>query len=262
MKSMQARWYHEGRLRPVRLIVIHDMEWPETVTAAEDCARMFATMDRQASAHICVDNDSAVRCVADSDTAWAAPGANADGLQLEIAGRARQSRAEWLDDYSKAALGQAAKVCAAWAAKYGIPVRRLTLGELKAGKKGFIGHIDATRAYGGSHTDPGQGFPWDAFLAMVDAELHGKPSPAPEPDKTWTETLVKTLPTLRPGDDAWDVKTLRWLLGARGYPPHDLLSKVYDDELKADVVTFQAAEKLDPDAVVGEKTWAALLRVA
>lgn len=259
MKTVQAKHYHKGRIRPVRLVVVHDMEWPETVSTAEDCAHMFATMTRQASAHVCVDNNSAVRCVADSDTAWAAPGANADGLQLEMAGFARQTRAQWLDAYSTAMLGQAAKVVAAWCKKYAIPARRLTAAELKAGHKGIIGHIDATKAYGGSHTDPGPGFPWDVFLDMVRVELGGDTSPK-APSKSWTETLMDDLPTLRPGDDNWDVKTLRWLLGARGYPPQDLLSKKYDPELKADVVTFQAGEELDPDAIVGEKTWAALLR--
>lgn len=261
MKSVKARHYHQGRLRPIRLVVIHDMEWAERPTTAEDCARMFATMDRQASAHVCVDNNSAVRCVADSDTAWAAPGANADGLQLEMAGFARQTRADWLDAYSRAMLGQAAKVAAAWCAKYNIPARRLSVAEVKAGKRGIIGHIDATKAFGGSHTDPGPGFPWDVFLDLVKQCLTGD-DPAPEP--TWTETLVNDLPTLRPGDESWDVKTLRWLLGARGYPPmdwlKDLVSKKYDDELKADVKTFQVAEKLTPDGIIGPKTWAKLLR--
>ncbi|MEU8270820.1 N-acetylmuramoyl-L-alanine amidase [Sphaerisporangium sp. NPDC049002] len=259
MKTVQARHYHRGRLRPVRLVIVHDMEWAETPTTAEDCARMFATMDREASAHVCVDNNSAVRCVADADTAWAAPGANADGLQLEMAGFARQSRAEWLDDYSTAMLGQAAQVVAAWCVKYGIPVKRLSLAEVKAGKRGIIGHVDATRAYGGSHTDPGSGFPWDVFLDLVKQCMKGD-TPSKEPSKSWTENVVNDLPTLRPGDENWDVKTLRWLLGARGYPPKDLLSKKYDDELKADVVTFQAGEKLDPDSIVGEKTWGKLLR--
>ncbi|MDH2424721.1 N-acetylmuramoyl-L-alanine amidase [Sphaerisporangium sp. TRM90804] len=80
------------------------------------------------------------------------------------------------------------------------------------------------------------------------------------PAFTWTEKLVKALPLLRPGDENWDVKTLRWLLGARGFPPQDLLSQKYDPDLKAGVIAFQKAEKLTPDSIIGEKTWAALLR--
>jgi N-acetylmuramoyl-L-alanine amidase-like protein len=260
MKTIQARWYHRGRLRPVRLIVIHDMEWAERPSTAEDCARMFATMSRQASAHICVDSDSAVRCVADADTAWAAPGANSDGLQLEMAGFARQSRAEWLDDYSQAMLGQAAKVVATWCAKYGIPARRLTLGELKAGQKGIIGHIDASRAYGGDHTDPGGGFPWDVLLELVRAELDGKPADI-EP-ASWTENLMTKLPDIRPGVKHKHVKTVRWLLGARGYPPRDLWSDVYapaDDDLRGRIDQFKTAHDLTPDGVWGEKCWQAAL---
>lgn len=109
----------------------------------------------------------------------------------------------------------------------------------------------------------GQRYPTECPASELQAWVNkGMPIDSPPPlETTWTETLVKDLPTLRPGDEAWDVKTLRWLLGARGYPPHDLLSRVYDDELKADVVTFQTGEKLDPDAAVGEKTWRALLRL-
>src|SRR5690349_17380268 len=65
VKTVQARHYTKGRISPIRLIVVHSMEWTETTTTAEDCARMFSTMTRQASAHVCVDSNSAVRCVAD-----------------------------------------------------------------------------------------------------------------------------------------------------------------------------------------------------
>jgi len=73
------------------VVVIHDIEGPEKVTSAESCARYFATMDdgRKASAHVCVDADSEVRCVPDEDTAFHAPGCNSDGLGIEHAGYKR-----------------------------------------------------------------------------------------------------------------------------------------------------------------------------
>ncbi|WP_162795159.1 hypothetical protein [Nonomuraea lactucae] len=37
--------------------MIHSMEFPEKGSTAEDCARMFATMTRQASAHVTVDSN-------------------------------------------------------------------------------------------------------------------------------------------------------------------------------------------------------------
>jgi N-acetyl-anhydromuramyl-L-alanine amidase AmpD len=171
MQVIRSKWYGEGRGGVnIRLVVIHDMEAPERSTTAENVARYFANLpaSNKASAHVCVDDNSAVRCVDDGDRAWHAPGANSDGLGLELAGYARQSRAEWLDTYSKAVLGQAATVTASWCRKYAIPVRRLTISEIKAGKKGIVGHRDISAAYRQTdHTDPGPNFPWDVFLGMV-----------------------------------------------------------------------------------------------
>jgi len=160
---------------PVRVIVIHSMEAPEGPQTAENVAAYFAKPSTKASAHICVDNNSEVRCVADEDTAWAAPGCNADGLQLELAGYARQTRKEWMDDYSLTMLGRAVKIVAAWCRKYSIPARRLTQAELRAGHKGLTSHADVSAVYKRSdHTDPGAGFPWDWFIKALQEELSGK----------------------------------------------------------------------------------------
>ena len=90
--------YYEGRQRALRLIVIHTMEAPETPTTAENIAAYFASGNVVASAHACVDQDSLVICLPMSDTAFAAPGANADGYQVEHAGYAAQDDAGWADD--------------------------------------------------------------------------------------------------------------------------------------------------------------------
>lgn len=157
-----------NKRRKVRLVVIHDMEWPETTTAAEDCARYFATTDRQASAHICVDSDSIIQCVRDNDVAWAAPGCNNDGIQIEMSGYARQSAAQWLDPYSILVINNAANATAQYCLKYSIPLRHLTNAELLAGRPGIIGHYQASEVYKrSSHSDPGPNFPWKFFMERV-----------------------------------------------------------------------------------------------
>jgi hypothetical protein len=168
----RARHFHEGRRRDIRLIVLHSMESAEKGDTAEDVARYFQTTDREASAHLCVDNNSIIRCVHDDDTAFAAKSANADGLHIEHAGRAAQSRAQWLDAYSKPTLELSAKAAAAWAKAYGIPVRRLNVDQVRAGLEGFTDHDTISRAYPGTgHTDPGPHFPWDTYLDMVRRHL-------------------------------------------------------------------------------------------
>lgn len=169
----KARWFTDvpaDKPRKVRLIVIHDMEYPEKNTAAEEVARYFATTDTKASAHICVDSDSIVQCVRDSDIAYAAPGANNDGIHIELAGYARQSAAEWDDAYSRALLDRAANATAQYCLKFGIPVCHMTNVQLQAGEKGIIGHYQASEVYKKSdHMDPGPTFPWEAFMEKVAA---------------------------------------------------------------------------------------------
>lgn len=165
---IRARHYGNTNGRSIRLVVIHDMEAPEYSTTAESIARYFASGKVVASAHLCIDSNSIVRGVDDNDVAYAAPGANNDGLQLELAGYARQTQAQWLDAYSKATLENAAKATAQYCLKYGIPIVRLTNAELKAGRKGIIGHVQASQVYRkSSHTDPGPNFPWSYFLQRV-----------------------------------------------------------------------------------------------
>lgn len=165
---LKAKHFYTGRQRKIRLIVLHTMESPEKGTTAEDVARYFQNIDREASAHLCIDNNSIVRCVHDADTAFAAKSANADGLHIEHAGKAGQSDEQWDDAYSRATLGLSAKAAAAWARAYDIPVRRLTPAQIKAGERGFCGHNDVQAAYPSSgHYDPGPNFPWTEYLQAV-----------------------------------------------------------------------------------------------
>lgn len=172
---VQARWYGQGPAeRQPRVIVIHDMEAPEKGDTAENVARYFATLGEatKASAHVCVDNNSAVRCVSDDDIAYAAPGANADGLQIELAGYGRQSAADWADDYSTAMLDIAAGIVAEWCERYAIPPTHLDNDELSSGARGIVGHFQVSAVYQRSdHTDPGVHFPWEHFLSRVSAHM-------------------------------------------------------------------------------------------
>jgi hypothetical protein len=134
--SQYRKWTAGGR-RPVRLVVIHDMEFPETARAAEVIAHDFATRTAKnpGSAHINVDNDSIVQCVKDNDIAFAAPGANRDGIQIELAGFGSQTREQWLDNYSEALLQRGADAAAQYCLKYGIPPIHITNQQLAAGAK-------------------------------------------------------------------------------------------------------------------------------
>ncbi len=162
--------------RAVRLIVIHSMEAPEKGETAENVAHFFATTDREASAHLCVDSDSTVRCVADDDVAFAAPGANADGVHLELAGFARQTEPEWLDAFGVLMLERAAVAAADYCIKYRIPARRLSNAELAdKANRGIVSHAQVSQVFKKSdHTDPGEGFPWAFFLDRVSRHVQAQ----------------------------------------------------------------------------------------
>jgi N-acetyl-anhydromuramyl-L-alanine amidase AmpD len=171
--EIPSRWYGHHRSSHVRVIVIHSTESPEATNGARNVARYFQTAKKAVSAHVVVDNKQAIRCVADNKAAWTAPGTNIDGLQIELVGTAKQSKYQWKDKYSTDMLKLAAKIAADWCFLYNIPVVKLTVPQLIAGKRGFVGHVDVSKAYKKSdHYDPGPNFPWPEFLKLVENEIN------------------------------------------------------------------------------------------
>ncbi|MEU4513140.1 peptidoglycan-binding domain-containing protein [Nonomuraea wenchangensis] len=254
-----------GRIAPIRVIVVHTMETGESSNVAENVAAYFARPSTNASAHLCVDNNSVVRCVADSDTAWAAPGCNSDGLQIELAGRAGQSKAQWADAYSKDLLDLAAGQVARWCRTYNIPARRLTRAQLRAGQRGIVGHADVSAVYKRSdHWDPGDNFPWSSFLARVNHHLDGsattakpatsKPTAKPSDWPAFPGRLLRYTPgkQLLAGADVttWQsrLKQLRYTITVDGQ---------YGPMTAAATKVFQRSKGLDDDGIVGPNTWRA-----
>jgi hypothetical protein len=169
--------YPNKRMFEMRYIVIHTMEAPEKPGTALAVAKWFSTLtDRKASAHYCIDPWNTIQCVRDTDIAWHAPGANGDGLGIELAGRAGQSVSDWNDEESKAILARATKLVAKLAKKYDIPIVRPTVSGILSKEKGICGHVDISRAFPSKtpqrdHWDPGPNFPWTEFLEGVRGEL-------------------------------------------------------------------------------------------
>lgn len=157
--------------RPVRLLVIHDMEFPEVITAAEDIGRYFQHPDKPSSAHIGVDSNSICQYVKDNNQAAGAPGANQDGIHIEFAGYGRETREQWLDPYGISMLALGSDAVAQYCLKYSIPPMHLTNAQLAdKTQKGIVGHVQVSQVYQLSdHTDPGPGFPWDYFIQSVRA---------------------------------------------------------------------------------------------
>ncbi len=165
---VKAKYIGEKRTKPVRVIVIHTAENPESEHAAEDLAKYGQNPDYPSSWHITVDSNSIIQCVPDSMIAYAAPGVNSDGIQIELAGRAGQNASDWDDDFSVAMIKLASDAVAQYCVKYDVPPVHLTNAQLLAGEQGIIGHYQASEVYKKSdHMDPGPNFPWERFIALV-----------------------------------------------------------------------------------------------
>lgn len=178
------RAYGTGRAGyAVRLSVVHYTAGSESRTSAEGGAAYDKTRLDGTSCHVFHDPDSSVQEVLRKDRSNSAfTEGNRLGIHHELCGTA-QTRAQWLDEASDAILWRAARAVAKDCKDFGLEPRRLSVSEVRRawtefpnGPRGICGHVDITYAFPGpgrSHTDPGDGFPWDVFLARVNQALGG-----------------------------------------------------------------------------------------
>lgn len=184
---VQAKHFRRGGNDKPTRIVVHRMEAPEKGDGAEACARYFQTVERPASAHLCVDNNSIVRCVADGDVAFHAP-PNAHSLGIEHAGIGEDWGAGGQFDTDMLRLS--ARAVARWCRQYDLPAVWLSPADLRAGKRGITSHFNVSQAWHQTtHTD-GKGFPVEKYLALVRSALN--PGAATGPTKTFEEVDVQT----------------------------------------------------------------------
>jgi len=172
---IRARYFTHAQLgRQVSLLVLHSMEHPEKPGTARAVAQWFASPDSpEASAHYCVDDREVVRCVEEQDVAWAAPGANQNGIHIEHAGYANQSERDWLDEYSLSMLRVSARLAADICVRHKIPARALAPVDLKNGLAGITTHAAISVAFRKSdHWDPGPSFPMSTYLGLVIAAIN------------------------------------------------------------------------------------------
>jgi len=151
------------KLSAIKLIVLHDMESTNAGGAAEGTGAWFERAASQGSTHYGVDNNSIQRYLDLTRISWGAPSVNTNGVHIEQMGKASWTRKQWLDK-AAGTLDRTAWLIARLHKRLGIPIRRLTDAELRAGKQGVTTHRQCSRVFGGTHTDPGTGYPFDHVL--------------------------------------------------------------------------------------------------
>lgn len=215
MKFVQAA-KHGGSQNQVNRIVIHGTVSPCVVGGARAVARYFQSSSAGGSAHYVVDPSETVACVRETTVAYHAP-PNTNTIGLELCDPQKGSSSRWRDANHEAMLERAAALVREVAARWNVPLRKLTVAQMKAGARGICGHVDVSKAFGQTdHSDPGSGFPWDHFMELV----HGEEE-EPEPKVVvkdgvpqWPGRTLKVGEPMQRGDD---VKTWQAKLAARGW---------------------------------------------
>jgi len=174
---------HSGGRPSNRLLVIHTSEG---ATTFRNLGNFLANPSSQVSYNCGCDDTSATEVgeyVQPDLTPWAAMAANSWGPHIccctPSGASANWSRQDWL------AHDNMLRACAAWlaeeAARYGVPLVKISSNDIAAGKSGVCGHGDCAAppaSAGGSHSDPGASFPWDVLIAYALGGADFPPIPA------------------------------------------------------------------------------------
>jgi hypothetical protein len=225
---------------PPLWIVVHTTEGSEGLRSAEDGAAYDKRRTDGTSTHYFHDQDTTVQCVLTKDRANAAKGTgNRRGIHHELCGRAAQNPTQWHDAASTGTLERFARQAARDAKRWNIPVRHLTVAQVRNFDRGFCSHSDITAAFGESdHTDPGRNYPWTETLNRVRAIMA---PPKPQEDEVSAADVTSALEQPRP------YKLAR--IKERGWSDTSLVVKV---EYIFEAMVAAGMIAADPDGVVDD----------
>jgi len=228
-------WYYPRRTREIQGIVVHTAEGGRE---ALGIAKYLAKVDRPASAHSIVDDESIINLLPDDCTAFHVRGHNSNSLGIEISYFA----SDWGKDkaYEDAVIAMAAKWCAEKSELYNIVPRRLNREEWLAGKQGFISHaeLDPSR-----RTDPGMNFPWEQFFTLIKGKAYRK---AKRQAPKWRgDVFYVKAPYMRGADIE------QWQDAAGGLT----VDGIYGRQSAKRCMDIQKKAGLVEDGIVGPQTW-------
>src|SRR5215510_5786398 len=140
-----------------RLLVLHTTEGARTY---QDLGSYFSNPNVQASSHIGIDDTKGKvgEYVKPNNSAWTSANANGVAVQAELCAFAAWSRGEWNNHPNM--LANAADWLKEESKRFGIPLKKLTPAQAQGNSSGVCQHRDLG-AWGGGHSDCGDGFPID-----------------------------------------------------------------------------------------------------
>lgn len=233
----------------VRLLVIHTAEGSRTI---ESLGNFFANPSSQVSSHTGADDkpNTIGEYVRRDQKAWTAANANPVACQIELCGFASWSTTEWNTNHAEM-LNNCSRWLSEEAAVFGIPLTRLTPSEAQGNGRGICAHSDLG-AWGGSHHDPGAGFPMDAVIAQAGGVI---PPPTAQPSPPSAGTPAPPFPGTLLRDFTQGHGTRQWQqqMSNRGWRIG--VDDMYGSQSATICTQFQREKNLSVDGIVGPETW-------
>lgn len=196
-----AKWHGSATNKPITRITIHCTAGADAgqAQAARNTVQFSKHTANPTSYHYVADSKESLQYVYDSVVAYHAP-PNDGSIGYELCCSLSASGAgHWILPSHRAMLKIVARDVARLCLAYDVPIRRLTVAQLRAGQRGIAGHADVRDAWHQtSHWDPGPFFPWRRFLRMIRKEAArltapvsvpvSVPVPVPDPPKPAPKT--------------------------------------------------------------------------
>jgi len=188
--------------------------------------------------------------VSRSNKAWTQSNANPVAVSAELCGFASWSRSTWLNSHSNM-LHNAADWIAEEAAKYGIPITKLTPSQAQGSGRGVCQHVDLG-SWGGGHVDCGSGFPMDDVLNWAKGGSGGS-TPPPSSGGGSAPPLHVDYFGQSHNSTCGDVRTWQQKMRDRGWSID--VDQIYGPQSDGVCRQFQAEKGLGVDGLVGPDTW-------
>jgi hypothetical protein len=162
----------------VTRVVIHGTVSATVRGGARSTAAYFQSANSGGLAHYVVDPGEIIACCDEDSWCWHAP-PNPGSIGIELCDVVDGDPARWADADHQAMLALAAALTADICRRRGIPGVHIGASELLGGAHGVAGHVDVSEAWHQSdHHDPGDGFPWDQFISLVNGHASITPGEA------------------------------------------------------------------------------------
>jgi N-acetyl-anhydromuramyl-L-alanine amidase AmpD len=191
--------HHGGTQSAVNRIVIHATVSPCVRGGAKNIANYFHTTTRDASAHYVVDPGVVYQCLKETTIGYHAP-PNTGSIGIELCDPQTGPASRWQDANHQAMLRLAATLTRDVAARWKVPLVKLSAADLKADRRGICGHVDVSNAWHlTDHGDPMEAgpFPWDQFMQLVTQE-----DDMPTVKEIWhTDGILKAPPSRATADN-------------------------------------------------------------